>query len=350
VLAPLTALLVVHVSMYQTIRNALQRVASVVAGVLVAVAFSAVVGFTWWSMAILIAVSLAAGHVLRLGNQLLEVPISAMLILSLGSRAAASGRIIETAVGAGAGTLGGLILAPVQLQPAEDAIDDMSRSLASLLDQMADDLEAGLAAATAAERLAQARGLGREIQHVDRALTEAEESLRLNPRKRWLPYTTATLRAALATLERATTTLRGVARSIADEAQLDASTVYDDQTRECLASTLRQLAAAFRTFGCLARADTAAQATRQQLDADLAERLATAGRDLDKLAGLLRAEPAAGQTAWPLRGELLVHLRRLLDDLRVEPWARERERGARGNGGWAQRIRSPRLHLHRPRK
>jgi hypothetical protein len=186
---------------------------------------------------------------------------------------------------------------------------------------------------------------------VDRALTEAEESLRLNPRKRWLPYSAATLRAALTTLERATTTVRGVARSIVDESQFDASTIYDDQTRECLASTLRQLAAAFRTFGRLARADTAAsQATRQQLDADLAERLATAGRDLDRLAGLLRAEPVAGQTAWPLRGELLIHLRRLLDDLRVEPWARERERGADGNGRWVQRIRSPRLHLHRPHK
>jgi uncharacterized membrane protein YgaE (UPF0421/DUF939 family) len=46
VLAPLTALLIVQATMYQTIRNALQRVVSVVAGVLVAVAFSALVGFT----------------------------------------------------------------------------------------------------------------------------------------------------------------------------------------------------------------------------------------------------------------------------------------------------------------
>jgi uncharacterized membrane protein YgaE (UPF0421/DUF939 family) len=350
VLAPLTALLVVQVTMYQTIRNAVQRVASVVAGVLVAVAFSAVVGFTWWSLAILIAVSLAVGHLLRLGNQLLEVPVSAMLILSPDSRSAAAGRIIETAVGAGAGLLGGLILAPVRVQPAEEAIDDMSGALANLLDQMAGDLEAGSAAATAAERLAQARGLGREIQHVDRALTEAEESLRLNPRKWWLPFTAATLRDALETLERATTTVRGVTRSIADEAQLDASAIHDDQARECLASILRQLAAAFRTFGRLVRVDTVAQATRQHLDADLAQRLATAGQDLDRLAGLLRAEPAAGQVAWPLRGELLIHLRRLLDELRAEPWAREWNHGPRRHGGWAHRIRSPRLHLHHPRK
>ena len=62
VLAPLTALLIVQATMYQTIRNALQRVVSVVAGVLVAVAFSALVGFTWWSLAIVIAVGLAVGY------------------------------------------------------------------------------------------------------------------------------------------------------------------------------------------------------------------------------------------------------------------------------------------------
>jgi hypothetical protein len=310
-----------------------------------------VVGFTWWSLAILIAVSLAVGYLLRLGNQLLEVPISAILILSLDSRAVATDRIIETAIGAGAGTLGGLIFAPVRVQPAEEAIDDMSRALASLLDQMADDLEAGSAAARAGDRLAQARGLGREIQHVDRALAEAEESLRLNPRKRWLPQTGTMLRDALETLERATTTARGVAASIADEVRLDDGALHDDQTQECLASVLRQLAAAFRTFGHLARAGAGTgPATWQQLDADLAERLAAARGDLDKLADLLRAEPVATQAAWPLRGELLIHLRRLLGELQAEPWAAARERGPRRNGGLAQRIRGSRLHMHRSRK
>lgn len=55
VIAPLTALLVVQVTMYHTIRNALQRVVSVVAGVLIAVGFSVAVGFTWWSLVIVIA-------------------------------------------------------------------------------------------------------------------------------------------------------------------------------------------------------------------------------------------------------------------------------------------------------
>jgi hypothetical protein len=55
VLAPLTALIVVQVTMYQTIRSALQRVVSVIARVLAALAFSFVIDLTWWSLAILIA-------------------------------------------------------------------------------------------------------------------------------------------------------------------------------------------------------------------------------------------------------------------------------------------------------
>lgn len=46
VLAPLTALLVAQVSTYQTLRSGVRRVASLVAGVLLALGLSAWVGFT----------------------------------------------------------------------------------------------------------------------------------------------------------------------------------------------------------------------------------------------------------------------------------------------------------------
>jgi uncharacterized membrane protein YgaE (UPF0421/DUF939 family) len=90
VLAPLTALLVVQVSIYQTLRSAVRRIAAVVAGVLLALGLSAWVGFTWWSLGIVIAVGLAVGYALHLGDTVLEVPISAMLILSVGTTSAAT--------------------------------------------------------------------------------------------------------------------------------------------------------------------------------------------------------------------------------------------------------------------
>ncbi|MBK3563788.1 aromatic acid exporter family protein [Streptomyces sp. MBT62] len=63
--APLTALLVVQVTLYATLTNGIRRVNAVVAGVLVAIAFSLLVGLTWWSLALLIVASLVVGRLMR---------------------------------------------------------------------------------------------------------------------------------------------------------------------------------------------------------------------------------------------------------------------------------------------
>src|SRR3954467_5980482 len=67
-LAPLTALLVVQVSSYQTVKHAAQRVLSVGVGVVVAVVLAGWLGFTWWSLGIAIGASLVLGHALKLND------------------------------------------------------------------------------------------------------------------------------------------------------------------------------------------------------------------------------------------------------------------------------------------
>ena len=155
VMAPLTALLVVQVSIYQTLRTAVRRVASVVAGVLLALGLSAWVGFTWWSLGIAIALGLAVGYALHLREEVLEVPISAMLIMSVGTRSAATGRIVETFIGTAAGLVAGFVLTSPRVQPAEEAIEELCRMMADLLDRMAAGLRAGPVQA-ASDRLARA--------------------------------------------------------------------------------------------------------------------------------------------------------------------------------------------------
>jgi hypothetical protein len=105
--------------------------------VLLAVALADWVGFTWRSLGLTIVIALAAGYVLHLGDTVLGVPISAMLILSVGTTtAAATGRIMETLVGAGAGLLAGLVFARPKLLPAAQAFDDLCGKMADLLTQM----------------------------------------------------------------------------------------------------------------------------------------------------------------------------------------------------------------------
>jgi uncharacterized membrane protein YgaE (UPF0421/DUF939 family) len=317
VLAPLTALLVVRVSLYQTVRSAVTKVASVVAGVLLAVALSAWVGFTWWSLGIIIATGLAVGYALHLGDNILEVPISAMLILSVGTRSAAVGRVVETFVGTGAGLIAGFVLTSPQVETAEEAIGDLCGKLADLLSRMANELASGFAPRSAGEWLARARSLGGEIRRVDEALREAEESVKLNPRSVRLPLSTVTLRQSLETLEHETTTLRVLCRTLADCTRLagDEDPLSDPGTCRELAATLRELSAAIKTYGSLATEHDVS--SHQRLEAELERHLAAVREQQERLSERLRTDPAARPAGWPLRGELISHLDRLRNELQA---------------------------------
>lgn len=316
VLAPLTALLVAQVSIYQTLRSAVRRVASVVAGVLLALGLSAWVGFTWWSLGIAIALGLAVGYALHLREEILEVPISAMLIMSVGTRSAATGRIVETFIGTAAGLVAGFVLTSPRVQPAEEAIEELCGTMAGLLDRMAAGLRAGTVQPAAATGwLAQARSLGTEIRRVDDALRQAEESTKLNPRSLRLPYSAVTLRESLETLEHEAIVLRVLARSLVDCARLadDDNPLSDPEVRRRLAGVLAELAAAVRTYGSLA---TELEAPgHEQLQAELKQHLAAAHEKQDRLSERLDTDPSARPVGWPLRGELISHLDRFRTEL-----------------------------------
>jgi uncharacterized membrane protein YgaE (UPF0421/DUF939 family) len=318
ILAPLSALLVVQATLYQTFRSALQRVASVIAGVLVALGLSSALGFTWWSLGVAIAAALAVGYALRLGDSILEVPISAMLILSLPVEGAALERILSTLIGAATGLVSNLVLAPLRLQPAEEAIDDLSRRLADLLDQMSADLAEGSGSERTGDWVRRARVLTDELEQVERALGQAEESVRLNPRGSVVIDPRVYLRRRLEVLEHATLTIRGIARSLNDSAGLsdEVNPVRDPHAATRVADELRELAAALRAYGQLARSKSV---DRGALKADVDRHLASATEHHGEVADILRADPATPSPGWPLRGELVTHLDRLRSELHPAP-------------------------------
>lgn len=350
VLAPLTALLVLQATLYQTIRSAIRKVASVTVGVLMAVGVAEFIGFSWWQLGLVIAAALVAGQALRLGEDLLEVPISAMLIFSTagtfsaGTHAAAAGRVVDTLVGSAAGLAGGLVFAGgPRVQPASTAVGRLAGRVAGLMDQMAHDLarvpsgddreeEADLAS-LARQWLAQARALREEIERADDALREATESTRLNPRKLVAPADTAhatevtvALRGGLEALEHGALTLRGLTRSVLDSTGIasEASPIRDLCTRRRLAGVLATLAGAVRTYGRLVQS---APARDEALEAALATGFEEAHRLQDELADLLKPRDGDGgePSEWPLRGEILTHVDRLrtgLSDEAVDALAR----------------------------
>src|SRR3954470_9862473 len=147
-IAALTALLVVQATLSSTLTNGVQRVLSVVAGVALAMLFVSVVGLTWWSLAALVAASIVVGQLLRLGPHLVEVPISAMLVLGVGytsgAESAGTGRIVETVIGAVVGVLVNVLFPPpVQSRYAGQAVARFADEIATLHDETAMQLPAG---------------------------------------------------------------------------------------------------------------------------------------------------------------------------------------------------------------
>ena len=86
-------MLVVQVTPVSLLASGVDRVVAVVTGVALAVAFAAVLPLEWWSLGLLIFVSITIGQALRLGSNLTEVAISGMLVLGVGSLGHRVGRL-----------------------------------------------------------------------------------------------------------------------------------------------------------------------------------------------------------------------------------------------------------------
>lgn len=133
--APLTALLVVQVTLYSTLTTGLRRVNSVVTGVVLAILFSLLVGLTWWSLGLLILAALFVGKLVRAGEFVQEVAISAMLVLGVTTHGdTAWARIVETLIGAIVGMAFNLLFAPpVWVEEAGRSIEELARRVRQLM-------------------------------------------------------------------------------------------------------------------------------------------------------------------------------------------------------------------------
>ncbi|WP_232320093.1 FUSC family protein [Herbidospora daliensis] len=231
-----------------------------------------------------------------------------MLILQFGTGPAAADRIVETLIGAAVGLVTVFVATPARLRPAEQAIAAFGGRVAALLDDMA----AGLAAEPAPEAVARwtdrARRLTAEILRVEAEVDTADETARL--RGRTGTGHSRALREALDTLERAIPTVRGLARCISDRTGLR---MWEPEVRERLAGVLHDLAQTTRNYA--EAATTCCPEEAERLTGELDRSLAEGRRLRDELGAVLRNDPGH----WPLHGELLVHLDRLLDGLRDGP-------------------------------
>ena len=341
--APLTALLVVQVTLYATLTNGIRRVNSVVAGVLVAIAFSLLVGLTWWSLALLIVASLAVGRLVRVEEYVPEVAISAMLVLGVTTHGdTAWARVVETLIGAVVGFGCNLLLAPpVWVDEAGESIEGLARRVRQLMLRMGEEAAGRTPVERATERLHEARRLDHDIVEVDAALRQAEDSLRLNPRVREGLLHRVVLRTGLDTLEICTVVLRVLARTFTDLAkERDPEPLFAPGTGATVERLLSEIADAVVSFAVLVTSHVSESA--ESAESRLAAELRQAAATRDKLAQLLLEEVQRDVRSWQLHGAVLTEVNRILDEMDTEHRSRrlfeELDRTSREQG-----ERMPRL-------
>jgi hypothetical protein len=328
VTAALTALLIVQVTLVGTLAETIRRILSVLSGVGIAIGVSALAGFNWWSLGALVVASILLGQALRLGAHLLEVPISAMLILAAGGAgSAAADRVAETLIGAAVAVVLNLTIPPAtRTKTAGEAVEAFAGRIADFLARMSERLlEGPVPRDEAYDWLRELRTIAGDTTQVDRVLAETRASRRLNPRAVGSLDPVPDLRTGLDALEHSVVALRAVIRSIADGtrgviANDDDPAVREQDTeiRARLAEALTDVAHCVAGFGALVRFGDAGRD-------DLSQTLEAARESRARLADQLFVDPRETTGLWQLHGSLLAGIDRLLHELDVEEFARGRD-------------------------
>lgn len=323
--APLTALLVVQASTVGTLLMGLVRVGAVLTGVLVAVGLAASLGLSWWSLALVIAASLLLAKMLRLGEQSLEAPISAMLILAVSSpQLAAEVRVVNTLIGTAVGIAFSLLV-PVAIPnaAASENVRRVARSQAALLNEI------GLTLREHAPHPEQLQAWLEWVRHVRGELDEAagavrrvEESRRLNARALAVANVHPGLRSALDRLDRCLAAERALLVVIEQEGVAsipESEEPSGSELRRVFAVVLDHLATALRAFGDLVgtrygggsvdRADEARERT--------AESVREARAVLTELT-LLDIDPRQYPDLWMVQGTVLAAVEQIMRQLDLE--------------------------------
>lgn len=351
----LTALLVLQASTVSTLRMGLVRVGAVLCGVLVAVFLSTWIGLTWWSLGAAIIAAIVVARVLRLREQMLEAPISAMLILGVAHHdIAAYIRVINTLIGAGVGIAFGLLL-PTALAAAA-VINSMKRAAeatAAPLESAARSLQEKAPTREQAQTwLDQARTAAGELASAGRSVSNLRERRRWNPRAIATSDVVPVLDSGLDTLDRSLLAIRAFftamiselpAESREESAESDEpDDPYGDDLRQIFAVVLAQTAECLRAFGDLIIAE--AEGREAEAEEALTGGLEYAGETRAMLAELMLVDPPAGRGM--LRGSLVVALEQVLAELRLEN--RHRVREARAVPHLPVVVEGVLLHPERP--
>ncbi len=182
----IAALICVQENVSQSLTRGLERMVGVVVGVTVALGATLLFGTPSWLFIVAILVALGVGWLLKMSTgSSNQIAITTLLMIALGGSSVMYGveRIIETLIGAAIGvTVNALVVAPVKVTPAREAINTFGYEASIAIDRLADALSEPRDKAWLTEMLLNARLLSAQRNNISNVKARAYESLQLNPR------------------------------------------------------------------------------------------------------------------------------------------------------------------------
>jgi len=296
-LAPWSALLVVHATVYRTFSRGLQQVTGAVLGVLLAWAVGNLVGLDVVAVAVLLVIGLVVGLAPWFRDESTAVAATGLIVLTTGFSTqdrVLLDRLFDTSIGIVVGLVVNLaVWPPLRDYAAARAIDVIDDGVGELLRDMAEALLVPCGDEQVTRWVDGTRDIDEEIERAWALLRQAKESGRLNPRRAAVGVRkTDVFEQVLRDNEQAVAEMRSMARTLGHS--IDAVHEWEPEFRQRWLMLLREAGEAIGV-------PDSARITQVRDDLNrLADDLSTSG-----LAGL----------HWPEYGALLLNLRNVVTSM-----------------------------------
>ncbi|KRF36786.1 FUSC family protein [Nocardioides sp. Soil805] len=296
-LAPWSALLVVHATVYRTFSKGTQQVAATVVAVILATIVGETFGLTTGAITLLLVVALLLGAVPWLGAEATTIATTGLVVLTTGfeSDVMLISRLLDTAIGVAVGLLVNVIVwPPLRRHTAARALDRIDDEIGALLVDMAGGLGDGCQDEDVDAWIDRSRDLDGEVDQAWALVRQAQESARMNPRRSARPMKNPEQWHGL---------LRRMEQSVAE-------------TRS-LARTLGGQSAHKETWGdafAVPWIEMLGDTGRAAADAD-PDAFHEVRRRLEAFTDELRTTERSAE--WPIYGALIINLRNIIDAMDV---------------------------------
>ncbi|APX33913.1 hypothetical protein BH708_15680 [Brachybacterium sp. P6-10-X1] len=187
-LAPWTALLTVHATVFRSLSRGAQTLVASALGVLVSFLVGSFLGVHLWTFALALLLGMLGSRLPGIRMEGVAIATTAIFVLGSGFEAQQAlllSRLVEVALGVGVGAaINLLVVPPLRDKQAAAYVDHINRRMGAVLEDMAESFSVSWETDRAEEWSREATAMRQELDAVWETVRLARESGRANPRRR----------------------------------------------------------------------------------------------------------------------------------------------------------------------